>query len=281
MRHSITVAFGLLSLVLVACGPSVSGQQDYNADANGNNNPNVDGGGNNNCTPTESAETNCWDGVDNDCDGIYDCSDTDCAEACTNSADAGTCGEATHSGETLAIPDGVGMSYETTLTISGFEDGQTLGDLNNFKGTCVTMEHSWLRDLQIELICPSGEVIVLQQFLGQTGGELYMGEPNDSDSVDPIPGTGYEYCWTPNATNPPMLDWANANPNPDIFTPQTLPPGDYQASDAYAPLLGCSLNGTWTIRATDDWGIDNGFIFGWSVEFDPSIIPDCDDFQVE
>jgi hypothetical protein len=132
------------------------------------------------------------------------------------------------------------------------------------------MEHSWLRDLQIEMICPSGTVIVLQQFLGQTGGEIYMGEPNDNDGFDPIPGVGYEYCWTPTATNPPMLDWANANP-----LAGTLPAGDYQASSGFGALVGCDLNGLWRIRATDDWGIDNGFIFEWSLEFNSEIITDC------
>jgi len=273
MRSSISVAAVLVSFVLVACSPTVSDQQQNFADSGANAGVDANNTG---CTTTEAQESSCFDGVDNDCDGIFDCSDPDCADTCANQADAGTCGEAVHGGQTLAIPDGVGMSYETSLTISGFDPGQTMTDLNTFLGACVTMEHSWLRDLQIELICPSGQVIVLNEFLGTTGGEIYMGEPNDSDGTDPIPGVGYNYCWRPSATNPPMLDWANANP-----LVGTLPVGDYQASDAYAPLLGCELNGVWTIRATDDWGIDNGFIFDWSVEFDQSIIPDCDDFKVE
>lgn len=271
MKRFVCFGFALAGLVLAGCGPTVTEQPDY-GDASTNNQ--ADGA--NGCTVTETQEASCFDGLDNDCDGIFDCSDPDCAGPCSNQSDAGSCGEADFAGEPLAIPDGVGMSYETTLTISGFDPGQTLQDLSNFRGTCVTMEHSWLRDLQIELICPSGQVIVLQEFLGQTGSELYMGVPNDNDGFDPIPGTGYEYCWTPDATNQPMLEWANANP-----LAGTLPAGDYQASDGYAPLVGCELNGTWTIRATDDWGIDNGFIFSWSVNFDPSIISDCDNWDVE
>jgi hypothetical protein len=49
-------------------------------------------------------------------------------------------------GEPLALG-----SYETSITISGFADGQTLDLGEDVLGTCVVMEHSWLRDLQIEL----------------------------------------------------------------------------------------------------------------------------------
>lgn len=278
MKLSLHVPVGLLVVVLAACGPTVSGQQDY-ADANGNNNNNGGDGGNNGCVPTEGAETTCWDGKDNDCDGLFDCSDPDCATStsCGGNVDAGACGEAVHAGNPLAIPDGVGMSYETTLTINGgFDPGQTLQDTSGFLGVCVNMEHSWLRDLQIEMICPSGAVIVLQQFLGTTGGEIYMGVPDDLDGVNPNPGTGYDYCWRPTATNLPMLDWANANP-----LAGTLPTGDYQASSGWDSLVGCELNGTWTFRATDDWGIDNGYVFSWWLEFDPNIITDCEGWDVE
>jgi subtilisin family serine protease len=42
------------------------------------------GGG---CTPTESPETSCSDGVDNDCDGLTDADDPDCAPSCTITED--------------------------------------------------------------------------------------------------------------------------------------------------------------------------------------------------
>ena len=50
------------------------------------------------------------------------------------------------------------------------------------------------------------------------------------------------------------------------------------ANTSFDELVGCTLNGDWTIRATDDWGIDNGYIFEWTVTFSESIIPDCDDW---
>ncbi len=261
------VALAVVSFVLVACGPSVQGDGNGNGSGADGGTGNIDGGGTGECA---AFENNCGDGRDNDCDGFIDCGDPDCGEFCVP-PDAGVCGEASYGGEALAIPDGVGMSYETTMDIQGFDPGQTLGAVSDIVSVCVVMEHSWLRDLQMEILCPSGQLVVLNEFLGQTGGEVYMGVPNDDDSFDPVPGTGGTYCWTPTATNPPMLEWANANP-----LAGTLPEGDYQASGSWDPFIGCDMNGLWMIRVTDDWGIDNGYIFEWSMEFNSDIISDCE-----
>lgn len=260
--------FAVLSLVVLGCGPSVSdgGGGGGSVDGGGGGGGNADARNGDMCT---TIENDCFDNVDDDCDNMTDCADPDCAALC-NPSDAGVCGEAAYGGGALAIPDGVGMSYETTMDIQGFDQGQTMGAVSDIVKICVTMEHSWLRDLQMEALCPSGQLVVLNEFLGQTGGEIYMGIPNDGDSFDPIPGTGWNYCWSPTATNPPMLDWANANPFAG-----TLPEGDYQASGGFDPFVGCDLNGQWMIRVTDDWGIDNGYIFGWSIEFNSDIISDC------
>jgi len=228
------------------------GDSDGDADADGDSDTDADGDG------------------DGDADG-----DADSDEEC---------GEADYLGDPLAIPDGEveGLSYETTLTISGFGDGAVLPEEEKFISVCVNMEHSWIRDLQIELIPPGGESakVILNEFLGQTGSEIFLGIPNEDDEDDPpIPGTGWTYRWTPVATNLPMLEHWNATEGE--YTSGTMPEGDYQASSGFGPLVDHPLNGTWTLRCTDDWAIDNGYIFWWSMEFDPSLIPDCDDWEIE
>jgi hypothetical protein len=31
----------------------------------------------------------------------------------------------------------------------------------------------------------------------------------------------------------------------------------------------------WTFRVTDMYGVDNGHLFKWSINFDPSLVVDC------
>ena len=75
------------------------------------------------------------------------------------------CGEADYTGGSLAIPDGLGVPYETSVTISGFGPGAVLNDVTKFLAVCVNMEHTWIRVLQIELESPAGEIVILNEFL--------------------------------------------------------------------------------------------------------------------
>jgi hypothetical protein len=211
----------------------------------------------------------CDDGIDNDCDGHVDCDDPDCSGV----GNCPICGTVQHPlGTPLPLPDGEGAGppYTSKLNFTGFAPNQAITALSNLQSVCVTMEHSWLRDLQIELHAPSGQIVVLQQMLGQTGSELFMGIPNDNDDQVPIPGTGWDYCWTPMATNAAMLTYANTHP-----AVHTMPAGDYQAAGGWAPIIGATLNGDWEIFVQDKWASDNGTIFKWTISFDPSIVQDC------
>tara|TARA_R110002096_G_scaffold435826_2_gene663550 strand:+ start:77819 stop:78652 length:834 start_codon:yes stop_codon:yes gene_type:complete len=266
---SLNVSIALSALLLLGCG---------GGDGGGGGIGGSDADVVPECVKVTETEERCADGLDDNCDGKIDCQniecafDSNCVTAPTGDGGPGDdCSEASFGGDPLAIPDGNGTVYATSLNIGGFDDGQTLDSADGFVSACVVMEHSWLRDLQIEMVCPSGQVMVLQQFLGTTGGEIYMGTPDDNDGTNPNPGVGFEYCWTANAVNPPMLEWANQNPGVGV-----LPAGEYQPNgNVTTDLVGCTLNGEWTIRAIDDWGADNGYIFEWAVSFNPDIIPEC------
>lgn len=176
--------------------------------------------------------------------------------------------------DSLALPDGTGAAYETSIGFSNFSPGQVLTNINDIVSICVIMEHSWLRDLEISIECPDGTSIILHDHPGNFGGEVFLGEPFEADEAlpEPVPGVGYEYCWTPNATNGTWLEYAN---NTGVGT---LPAGDYNSFDPLSDLLGCPLNGEWTISVQDLWGIDNGFIFEWSIEFESSLYPNIETF---
>lgn len=177
--------------------------------------------------------------------------------------------------DSLPLPDGNGASYSTTITFTDFAPGQTLTDINDLIAILVTMEHSWMRDLQIKLTCPNGQTAMLHNHPGQTGGEVFLGDPYESDEgfPTPIPGVGYEYGWAPNPDyNYTWIQYANS------FNPGTLPEGTYKPFQPLTNFLGCPLNGDWTIQVTDLWQIDNGYIFSWSIEFAQDLYPDLETF---
>ena len=177
--------------------------------------------------------------------------------------------------DSLALPDGDGVSYSTSLSVSNFTPGQTLNDINDLVSICVVMEHSWMHDLQIELECPDGTSVVLQD-QQQISVEVFLGEPIDGDGFGgtmPEQGVGYEYCWTPTSTNGTWTAFSNADNSPSTDN-YTLPPQDYNSFEPLTNFVGCPLNGEWTITVTDLWQSDNGWIFEWGINFASELYPD-------
>lgn len=175
--------------------------------------------------------------------------------------------------DSLALPDGTGVSYSTKLTFSDFPAGTVLTDINQLQSICVNIEHSWLRDLEFSITCPNGTTLLLQH-QEATGEEVFLGEPFEDDEVlgIPVPGKGYDYCWSPKATDGTMLEYANN------YMPKTLPKGNYESDEPFDKLLGCPLNGDWKITIKDFWQIDNGYIFKWGILFDESLYPEIEKF---
>ncbi|MCB9616974.1 MAG: hypothetical protein H6721_20890 [Sandaracinus sp.] len=308
------LAVGLLS----ACGDSGgrprrpgTGTTDGSVDGDGGVRPVFDAGP---CTPSgaEGSVESCTDGLDNDCDGRFDCAD----EACSGVGPCPVCGSVdTQLGAPLALPDGVGgtscssgsscpgaqqcfdlgedlfggrtfecrESYRSSLDFIGFAPTATFTDVSDIVSVCVTMEHSWVRDLEMRLEAPNGQFVQLQAFEGRdVVEEVYLGTANDCDEDDvPSPGTGARYCWTPTATRPAMFTYANGTGPMDSVTDcnggtaDMLPPGDYGTSTPFTNLIGTPMNGRWTLSVTDLWGIDNGYIFDWSITFNARNVEDC------
>ena len=172
------------------------------------------------------------------------------------------------------LPDDVGSCFQSTLDFGLFTPGQTLNNTNDLLDICVSMEHSFMGDLVATIICPNGQSVIMHQ---QNGGGTYLGDPFDvDDSLQP--GTCWQYCWSPTATNGTWEDNAAFGPTPNVMVaPNTgqnsLVPGTYESLNDLNGLVGCPLNGTWTIEFCDLWGSDDGFICDWSINFDPGIFP--------
>lgn len=177
--------------------------------------------------------------------------------------------------DSLAIPDGIGAPYQSTLAVNAFAPGQTLDNALMLSEVRVNMEHSWARDLEIRLSCPSGKSVVLHQFAGQVGSKIALGIPNENDSFNPIPGKGFDYVWAATASNPNWIDYAN------MFLPSggVLPAGVYAPFQPYTQLTGCPLNGLWTLTVTDYWPLDNGFLFSWGIKFEAGLFPPEERFE--
>ncbi|MDA0860904.1 MAG: proprotein convertase P-domain-containing protein, partial [Bacteroidetes bacterium] len=184
--------------------------------------------------------------------------------------------------EVTFLPDGSGVSYETSIIVDCFDSDQTLDDINQLVDICLELEHSYLGDLDIEIISPSGQTVILQN---QGGGSANLGVPwatgtVDGESSNTTPGEGYLYCFVPGNSYPTLVDGIQSGgtfPNGDsttaTYTDSFVPAGTYSSDETLDGLIGSSLNGSWTIRITDNIGLDNGYIFSWSLSFDPALQP--------
>ncbi|MBN2682870.1 MAG: PKD domain-containing protein [Bacteroidales bacterium] len=185
---------------------------------------------------------------------------------------------------TTFLPDGSGVSYTTGLTFDEFNPGQTVTSINDIDEICLNMEHSYVGDLDVYIECPNGQTTQLFDTYNGVGSSEYLGEATDYSSN---PGVGYDYCFSPTSTNGTFIDLINggaptysyvdADGN-TVTSHAYIPAGTYEAEGNWANLIGCPLNGTWTIHVTDHLSADDGYIFSWGIGFDPSLYPTMWDF---
>ncbi|MCQ2260913.1 MAG: T9SS type A sorting domain-containing protein [Bacteroidales bacterium] len=184
---------------------------------------------------------------------------------------------------------------------------------------CITMEHSYIGDIRIELLCPTYDPAVSTTAgrsmlkAGVGTAPYYLGLPlegryDDSPYADSLHnpfGAGLAYCWSVNhdwtlvtgdsahrpydksaalLINAPEVrfDQHQTHRIPDYFShggdtvtldmSTTQPSNRIEHSNYYLPhdqfenLVGCPLNGRWSIRITDLWSGDNGWLFSWSMD---------------
>jgi gliding motility-associated-like protein len=191
-------------------------------------------------------------------------------------------------GQQQFLPDGAEDNYETTIIIDDFETGQLIENPDDIIAMCINMEHSFLGDLEMTLTCPDGtSITIFNSFNGADeiipggfgGGGTYLGIANDDGGTNP--GIGSTYCFTSTAaqtlgdalasggTETVTFDDGNGNTN----TGQSMIPGDYLPENLFDAFIGCPINGPWTVTVRDNLLIDNGYIFNWSIQFNPLIDP--------
>lgn len=191
-----------------------------------------------------------------------------------------TCWSNTDSGfiaGTLALPDGSSSNpgvYPSTLSFSMFTPGDTVDALTDIIRVWVNMEHSYIGDLSLTLGCPNGNSVVLKSFPGGAGN--WLGQPCDG-SLN-VPGNGWLYQWPVNTTPANgTLVASTAVATTDFCIPtnngNTKPASTFTPVTPFTNLIGCPLNGTWTLTVVDQYAIDDGTLFGWGLNFDSTLYP--------
>ncbi|MGB3591959.1 MAG: T9SS type B sorting domain-containing protein [Nonlabens sp.] len=168
---------------------------------------------------------------------------------------------------TTPLPDGVGVSYETCITVDLFQPGQLLNDASELRNILINLEHSWIGDLEILITAPNGNQTILLP-ANNNGNDIYFG---DTARNTPGPQTGLDYSFTERANATQTI--VQAITSLALPAGSTLPSGSYLPQQSFDNLVGSPLNGDWCLQITDNLSQDNGYIFRWELDFDPSIIP--------
>ena len=88
------------------------------------------------------------------------------------------------------------------------------------------------------------------------------------------PGIGYDYCWNNEPIYGTMSDEILSGNVPyytyvstwgNTLSDYYLAPGSYTTVENLENFIGTELNGTWTLIVTDNYPLDNGYIFDWSL----------------
>jgi hypothetical protein len=268
----------VLSFGVVACGPQSREEAGDGVDA----------------PPAFGTEV-CDDGIDNDQDGKTDCSDAECkgvgdCPACEapapqalalpdgNDESGGACTSDATCGANKCVAGFCALPYTSQAIWSSFAQDATLTNPSQLQKVCLNIEHSWVADLQIELVAPNDAHLILHAYNRDQATGIFLGDANDNDDasagVSPQPGVGKLYCFTPTASVPL---WQGATTiAPDGFN-EEITPGDYASAGPWTAIANAPLNGMWELRVTDLWADDNGFLFTWSMEFDPALDGGCAD----
>lgn len=173
------------------------------------------------------------------------------------------------------LPDTLlGVSQDVQLLQTGFSAGTTIANAADIVSVCLELEHSFMGDIVIILECPNGQNAILHQ---QGGGGTQIGIPVQADNVDcsdpSTIGVPFNYCFATSATQT-WVDWVNANPGVG-----TIPAGTYLPIDPLSNLVGCPTNGVWTLTVIDNWAADDGTLFSFALNLNPSYYPPITSFE--
>ncbi|MCR4873261.1 MAG: hypothetical protein K5885_06910, partial [Bacteroidales bacterium] len=209
--------------------------------------------------------------------------------------------------DTAFLPDGVpcspyGCSYRSNLTFTDYNDGDVVESADDIYYVKISLEHSYIGDLYINITCPNGQKADIMRWsgngftqcsdliplssrdwqFGNNSESAYFGvaydytAANSCDRNAPAnaPGTPWNYCWSNNTTqgyiyaaSAGSLVYRTANVHGGKVDSSNVAAGTqfYHPDESFESLIGCPLNGEWYIEVMDGWEYDNGYLFGWEL----------------
>ncbi len=209
--------------------------------------------------------------------------------------------------DTIFLPDGQpcgnppSCSYVSPVTFTSFSPAATIQSANDILFVRINIEHSYIGDIWIKLTCPNQQFVsILKKYSGGSSscsGQIpasewgwngtgnasaYLGNPVDDSGGDCTPtpmGQCWNYCWS-NATNQGYTYSSNyyvyqggGSLSSIDSTNTALMTNVYHPDGSFANLIGCPMNGTWSIEVMDGFSIDNGYLCGWEIALDPALLP--------
>ncbi len=187
------------------------------------------------------------------------------------------------------LPDGSGQNYTTDIDIQGFPVGATIQNGTDVSRVCLKMEHSYLGDLEMKLSCPNGQSVnIFNAYSGGNSGALYpsgfggggtyIGGAKDNSTG--TPGVCEEYCFSEQLGALPSWDNGSYNTIP-ASGPSIgimIEPGTYNPEGSFSSLVGCPVNGLWTITVRDNQSIDDGYICEWGLFLSGTLDPNTENY---
>jgi subtilisin-like proprotein convertase family protein len=209
--------------------------------------------------------------------------------------------------DTLFLPDGVNVCYNTNIPFNIFNEDATITSIDDIERIYLNIEYSFLGDLSIMIECPNGQKCLLKAYengtmpflnwtntggtnnIGSGGGQtIHLGlapDPMNGDAADTysscytIAGEGYSYNFTSTSPNPfglngPTTTISYTDPCGNTEEVRVLNEGDYATYESMSSLIGCPLNGIWTLYICDHLALDNGYLFEWGIFFTEDLYHD-------
>lgn len=201
--------------------------------------------------------------------------------------------------------------YRSTVTFEGFPDTLSVRTVQDINFVRLNIEHSYIGDIYIGLRCPNFQRVSLMNWKGtgsssctsqvpsnyrnwnsgsNTSGTTDFGnaysytssyDDCDSSASGNEPGIGWNYCWSNNTVN----GYSYASGDGIIYRSANVHNGKvdssnvaahtnfYKPNENFSALVGCPVNGNWSIEVVDAYGGDNGYVFDWEISLNNELLP--------